>query len=199
MLKFKNLSNYSTINHFVTTRNGGCSFDNYESLNLSFKMGDTNENVNENRARVSKHLGVLPENLYFPDQCHTSNVKIIEGFVTKEFSEIDAIITNLAGIGIGVLAADCVPILFFDPDKNVIAAAHAGWRGTVAKITEKVIHSMQVSFGSDVSAIRVGIGPAISQKNYEIGEEVKAEIDKIVPRTGAFFKPSSQKNHYLPL
>ena len=197
MLKFRNLSNYSLINHFVTTRNGGCSSKNYESLNLSFKVGDTTENVNENRLCVSKHLGVLPEHLYFPDQCHTSNVKIIRGSNAIDFSKTDAIITNRTGIGIGVLAADCVPVLFFDPVNNVIAAAHAGWRGTVAKITEKVIHAMQINFGSDVSAIQVGIGPAISQKNYEVGEEVKAEVDKIVPEPGAFFKPSPQKNHYF--
>jgi len=196
-LQFKNFKRHSTISHLVTTRNGGSSIENFESLNLSYKVGDDAEHVDLNRKIVSKMLNIDHRHLHFPDQCHTSTVKILYGNGSSDLSETDALITSEKGIGIGVLAADCVPVLFFDPKKKIVAAAHAGWRGTVKRIVSEVIKKMDIDFGSRPEDIIAGIGPGISQKHYEVDESVIVEVEKAINQPERFYKPSKRNNRYL--
>jgi len=180
VLQFSNLNQFPELFHFSTTRVGGCSTNNYSSLNLGFNSGDLRENVIGNRVRLCAALPISPNQLVFPKQTHTATVKTITtGFIDmnkeaqKHFlNETDAAITNLQGVCIAVKTADCVPVLLFDSKRKVVAAVHAGWRGTIQGILSVTIHKMIKEFGTDPSDLIAGIGPSISPEVYEVGEEV---------------------------
>ena len=133
VFQFKNLSKFSSIIHGITTRAGGASEDNFDSLNLSLMVNDDAEKVKQNRNIVAEAFGVEPENLKIPRQQHTNHVLKVEKGQRLDLSA-DAFITQDKGLALAVLLADCVPILIYDKENHVIAAIHAGWRGTVANI-----------------------------------------------------------------
>jgi polyphenol oxidase len=194
---FSNLAQYHSVQHFVTTRLGGTSKGSFESMNLSFKVGDDIENVQDNRRIVAGKIGVEPQNIFFPDQCHTANIKTISLSHIPDLSETDALITAEKNIAIGVMAADCIPILFFDPVKKVIAAAHAGWKGSVQRIAAKVVETMKSDYNSNPSGIIVGIGSGISQKNYEVDEPVISAVNSTIENPTRFYFPTSAKGKFL--
>lgn len=180
LLQFESLNFYDSLLHFSTTIDGGVSKGSYTSFNLGIHSGDDVENVNENRNRLISMLNISSDNLIFPYQTHGDSVCVIDSeFISKNIEErllslngIDALITNLKGVCIGVATADCVPILIFDPINKVLATVHAGWRGTVSKLTQKVISIMVDRFGSNPSNLIAGIGPSICSENFEVGAEV---------------------------
>lgn len=180
ILQFTNLNRFSELLHFSTMRINGCSQDKYSTLNLGFNSGDLPVNVSENRNLLCNELELYPDQLVFPKQTHTATVKIItadyfnsDEDTQKHFlDETDAVITALTGVCVAVKTADCVPVLLFDPKRGVVAAVHAGWRGTVQGIAAKTINIMTESFGSEPSDLLAGIGPSISPDVYEVGEEV---------------------------
>jgi polyphenol oxidase len=184
ILQFANLTGFSELTHFSTTRIGGCSEGNYFSLNLGFNSGDSPGNVKANRLILCKAFEISPDLLVLPDQTHSSTVKTITSDYfsagtdeRKRFlNETDAIITNLHGVCIAVKTADCIPILLFDQKRKVVAAVHAGWRGTAQSIVLKTINKMVEDFGSETSDFFAGIGPSISQAFYEVGEEVWSQF-----------------------
>lgn len=203
LLKFENLCKYDSLFHFSTTIQGGVSSGNYASLNLGIYAGDDINCVNENRTKLASMIGVEYKDLFFPYQTHEDKILIIDNhFLTETESKqhqllngIDAIVTNQKNICIGVSTADCVPILIYDPILNVLAAIHAGWRGTVAKIAIKTIEKMREVFGCNPSDLIAGIAPCISQKHFEVGEEVvesfisvNFDMDKIAYRNPDFNK-----------
>jgi len=173
LLKFSNLNSHSNLVHFVTTRHGGKSKGLYSSLNLSLKVDDEKQLVTVNREILANSIGISEEKILFPDQCHTSNIIEVDSKTNvSDLLETDALITQSKGICLCVLAADCVPVLLFDPKEEVVAAIHAGWRGTVGRIVPRAIEQMVKSFSSLPKNIIAAIGPSISQKNYEVGDEV---------------------------
>jgi polyphenol oxidase len=191
---------FSSVKHFVSGRDGGISPSPFDSLNLSFSAGDEKENVIENRNRIAKSLGIQQDHLLFVSQCHSSDVVIVR---TKEDAGgqilADALITNVSGLCICVMGADCVPVLVYDPIQKVIAAVHAGWKGTVASILTKTLSKMQSEFGSKMENIQIGIGPSISQEKYEVGEEVYLQFkDNFETDTDLIFKYDSNSNKYFP-
>jgi YfiH family protein len=171
---FSHLYRYDDILHYVSSRGGGVSKGIYHSLNLSYTAGDDRENVAENRKRLAEELGITPAHLVFPGQNHSANIRIIrsEDEVKEGITRTDALITQLPQICISVLVADCVPILFYDPEKKVVAAAHAGWRGTVESLAVKVVETMKREFISDPATILAGLGPSIGPNSYVVGDEV---------------------------
>ncbi len=175
---FKIYKDFENIQCEIFCRTGGYSSGKYKSLNLSYKVDDDEQHVDMNRYLVSEMLGLLPETVFFPDQCHTANISIVEK-KTINLKETDALITDKKGIAIGVLAADCVPVVFYDPLRNIVAVAHAGWKGTVKGIVRNVVEKMVEVFKCKPKNIISGIGPAISQKNYEVGNEVVQEVLKL--------------------
>ena len=185
LLQFNNLSGYPELVHFSTVRTGGKSTANYSSLNLGLNSGDAHENVIANRNTLSKALDISTDRLIFPKQTHTSTVKIItdDFFAAGETEqkqyllETDALITNLRGVCIAVKTADCVPVLLFDPRRKVVAAIHAGWRGTAQNIVLKAIHKLAEEFGSDPADLVGAIGPSISPQVYEVGADVHHQFD----------------------
>lgn len=197
-LHFKNLQKTEKLTHFITTRHGGVSTGLYSQLNLSCLSGDTEENVSINRKLITDNIKINMEQLLIPTQCHTSNIQIIRSpYHEVNLSETDGIITNLTEVCIGVLAADCVPILLFDPVKTVIGAIHAGWRGTVKEIQKKAIQLMINHFGCNQKNILAGIGPAICQDHYEVGKGVYLEFTEVFNNTLSFCsinQPSGKVN-----
>jgi len=197
---FSHLSRYDDILHFVSSRGGGVSKGIYYSLNLSYTAGDDREHVTENRKRLAEELGITPAHLVFPGQSHSANVQVIrsEEEVKDGITGTDALITQLPQVCVSVLVADCVPLLFYDPDNRVVASAHAGWRGTVQSIAVKVIETMKSEFGTDPSVVLAGIGPSIGPDSYEVGENVIREVKSNMhmdPDT-ALLNPSGQKAHF---
>lgn len=178
--KFINLSKYNSLVHFVSTRSGGLSCAPYNSLNLGFKVNDDLSAVIQNRIALADAVGINAKNFVIPSQCHSSNILIAtqqhkgRGFYEKDDAIIDtdAIVTAEKELCLLVFSADCVPILLFDPVNAIIAAAHAGWKGTVNQIVSKVIETMTTNFKTNPADVVAGVGPSIGPCCYNIGEEV---------------------------
>jgi len=172
--QFDHLSKEPSILHYTSGREGGLSSGTFESLNLSLSVRDDPENVLENRKRLAAELHISPDKFIFPGQTHSNHIRVIQSpeEVKNEISDTDGLVTNQQDICISVLTADCVPILFYDPIKQVIGVAHAGWRGTVSMLARKMIETFKSEFNSQPSDILVGIGPSIGPDTYEVGEEV---------------------------
>ena len=180
MITYNLFSKYKEIAHFCTDREGGASVGNYASMNMSPFSGDQPENVALNQSKLCDELDISSDKLIIPYQTHGTEIhEIDESFIALSKKEkyealygTDALFTRLPNICIGVTTADCVPLLFFDPVKHVIAVAHAGWRGTCNRIGEKTIHSLIDNYQCNPADILVSIGPSISPDVYEIGKEV---------------------------
>jgi YfiH family protein len=185
ILQFENLNSFPGLFNFSTTRLGGRSTANYSSLNLGFNSGDLSENVIRNRTILCADLDIKYSCLIFPKQTHTATVKTIHtGFFDLEdagqkhyLNNTDAVITSLKDVCVSIKTADCVPLLLYDPKQQVIAAIHAGWRGTMQMIVIRTIEKMMEEFATVPSDLFAGIGPSISPDVYEVGEEVWRRFD----------------------
>ncbi len=154
--------------HGFFTRKGGVSEGIYHSLNIGLGSDDEPAHVQQNRARIKAYLGA--SHLITPYQTHSTDVLYVSEPPSIPLSA-DALVTTQAGFAIGVLSADCVPVLFAAPQQNIIAAAHAGWKGAQAGIISATIEKMRALGGRDIIAV---IGPCISQSAYEVGAEFPA-------------------------
>ena len=165
---------------FSTTRHGGYSQGNYGELNVNLYCGDEPEAIARNRRLLCKELAVAEDRLVMPHQVHDTGVSqigktffMLSEEIRKQVLEgIDALITNLKHICIGVSTADCIPIIIYDPEHHAAGVVHSGWRGTVANITGRVVTSMQMAYQSKPELLKAVIGPGISLKNFEVGDEV---------------------------
>jgi YfiH family protein len=158
---------------YVTTRDGGVSTGPYATLNLGLHVGDRTEHVLANRARVAEALGAGPDDLVFAQQVHRAAVSVVTDADRggDAIPETDALVTAVPGIVLVVLVADCVPLVLFDPVARVVAAVHAGWRGTVQNVTGAALATMS-SLGSDPADVIAGIGPAVHPDRYQVGADV---------------------------
>ncbi len=175
MLEYGILKPYSNIFGFSTTRHGGCGEGTYATFNCTHYCGDHPENVKANLENLSASLPKRPRVFVIPRQTHTTNVRVITDVPTEEeLQEVDAVVTSLKGFCLCVSTADCIPILLYDKAKEVIAAIHAGWRGTVGRIVEKTLLAMAAHFGTEGKDVVACIGPGISLESFEVGDEVYA-------------------------
>ena len=180
LLQFDNLSQFGSVAHFSTTVQGGVSEGTYTSFNLGFYSGDNPECVYENRSRLASLIDVPLQDIYIPYQTHGDKICILnDHFMALSDNDkylslngVDALITNQKNICIGVTTADCVPILIYDSVKHVLAAVHAGWKGTFARIAQKTVAKMVDVLDCSPQNMYAGIAPCISQKCFEVGEEV---------------------------
>ena len=170
--------------HGFFTREGGISTGIYAGLNCGFGSDDDNANVAENRALISSSLGC--DELTTVYQIHSETVVHATGPITPPAPKADAIVTMTKGIAIGVLTADCAPLLFRDPSTNCVGAAHAGWQGALKGIGPATIDKM-VEIGANRSQIHAVVGPCISQKNYEVGQEFLDRFLSEDPEHNRFF------------
>ena len=163
---------------FSTKRGEGSG--NYGGFNITHYCGDTTEHVAECRKTLCCKLGINDSRLILPRQTHSSETIVIDknflALTSEEQKEklegIDAIVTDIAQTCIGVSTADCIPLLLYDSEKRAVAAIHAGWRGTVARIAERCVEVMEVRYGSNPADIKAVIAPGISIEAFEIGDEV---------------------------
>jgi hypothetical protein len=161
------------IQHGFFLRSGGVSEGVYASLNCGRGSNDVREHVEENRARVGARLGVASGRLIGPRQVHSATAVIAtSAWNAHEAAEADAAVTNIRGLALSVLTADCAPVLMADTEAGVIAAVHAGWKGAKAGVIESAIGAME-SLGASAFRISAAIGPAISQAAYEVSPEFK--------------------------
>jgi polyphenol oxidase len=195
--QFDNLSNESSIKHFVTDRT---SYQNEKEFTLSYSSSPNREEIKNNRDQLATALGIPADRLYFPHQVHTTKIVNVTSKTSREeLMDTDALITNQKGVGIAVMSADCVPILLYDKKNKAIAAVHSGWRGTVAHILEKTLHEMQTVFGTKGEDLIAGIGPSVSQDSYEVGEEVVNEVQKAFGNDSQLMIPQPQNKAKLDL
>jgi len=176
----------------ISNRYGGVSKAPYESLNLALHVKDSPKDVLENRALLSKKHNFVLENLIYMEQTHSSNISIIKDSSINKIKNCDALITNVKNIPLMVMVADCIPILVYDPKKEVIAVIHAGRNGTFNEISKKTIIKMKDEFGCLDDDILVHLGASIGLCCYEVGEEIAQIVDDR-------FKEKRDKSWYLDL
>jgi len=213
-LTFPLLERCDTVNHLFTTRLGGVSDGIYASMNLSYNRGDSPERVTENFSRIAEVFGQRIESIVCSDQTHTTNVRRVyqsdggKGITRpRDYTDVDALITNDENVILACFYADCVPIYFVDPVNRAIGLAHSGWRGTAGKISHHVISAMEKEFGSKREDILACIGPSICGDCYEVSEDVAnvfmaeafAGAQAVTPgnREGKFQLDLWAVNHFL--
>ena len=173
MLGYGIMKPYSNISCFSTTRHGGCGEGAYATFNCTHYCGDNPEHVKLNLGKLAMSLPERPRLFVIPRQTHTTNVRIITDVPTlEELQDVDAVVTHLKGFCLCVSTADCVPILLYDKVKQVVAAVHAGWRGTVGRIVGKTLEAMKSHYGTEGKDVIACIGPSISLESFEVGDEV---------------------------
>jgi hypothetical protein len=164
------------VRHGFFTRRGGVSTGAFASLNCSLSGQDSRDAVLENRARAARAVGATPEAMVGLTQVHgTVAVRVESPWRPGEGPRADAAVTDRPGIALGIVTADCAPVLFADATAGVIGAAHAGWRGAVAGVLESTIAAM-VAIGANPSRIVAAVGPCIGQESYEVAADLRDAV-----------------------
>lgn len=176
-ITFPSFERTGGVTALFTTRMGGVSRGRYASMNMSFSNGDDRENVLRNFKILCRSAGLDYRRLVFSHQTHTVNLRCVteddagKGIVkTRDYEDIDGLLTNVRGIGLVTQFADCVPLLFYDPVKRVVAASHAGWRGTFGEIGRLIVEKMVEQYGCRTENILAAIAPSICKNCYEVDE-----------------------------
>ena len=171
-----NLEREQGIVHGFSSRIGGYSGAPYQGLNLGLTSGDRITDVQKNRIAFAGALGIKPEQVVGGMQVHGTNIARVtradggKGFLSANTAlpDTDGLVTNERGIALMTLYADCVPVLFYEPVRKVIAVTHCGWKGTVGKIASRMVDVMAEEYQCSRNEIRAVIGPSISQDAYEV-------------------------------
>ncbi len=196
MIKSEALSAFPNIAHGFFTREGGTSSGIYAGRNCGLGSDDLRAHVMENRGRTADDLGVPRDSLLTVYQLHSPTVIVAkEPWGPDDAPEGDALVTSTSGLALGILTADCTPILFADPEAHVIGAAHAGWKGAIGGVLEATVEAM-ISLGAKREHISSSIGPTISQANYEVGPEFERQFVSKDADNNAYFIPSARENHF---
>ncbi len=196
-LKSEILSLKPSISHGFFLRSGGVSKGAYASLNCGVSSADDPQAVAENRRRVAADMGVDPDKLLSCYQIHSSDaVEVTEAWTNENRPRADALATKELGVALGVLTADCAPVLMVDEQAGVIGAAHAGWRGAVGGVLENAIAAME-RLGGRRENIAAAVGPCIWRENYEVGAEFPAQFIAENPANAGFFAPSAREGHHM--
>ena len=193
MIKSIKLQKFNNIKHGFFNNLGGVSSGIYKSLNCGIGSHDKQKNVKKNLKIVSKKIG-LKKKLILLHQLHSNKIFFVNKISKKKLFG-DGLITNARHLAIGILTADCAPILFFEPKKNIIGAAHAGWKGAHKKIGEKMINYFKKK-GSKLEDIFAVIGPCISQNNYEVKNDFRAKFLKQSLKNKKHFKIIKNKIYF---
>ncbi|QLF70952.1 peptidoglycan editing factor PgeF [Peteryoungia desertarenae] len=184
------------IRHGFFTRQGGVSTGIYEGLNVGVGSSDQPEHIQENRARVSGWFGLPAAHLATVHQVHSPDVVVIDRPPSGERPKADALVTKEPDVILGVLTADCGPILFADPENRVIGAAHAGWKGALYGVLENTIAAME-RLGGQRETMHAVLGPSISRDSYEVGPEFVERFLTTDASYERFFSPSIREGHAM--
>lgn len=186
----------SRVRHGFFTRKGGVSGAPYASLNCGLGSADAPENVQENRARAMERLGLPGAALRTVFQVHSSRVVTVDGADPQPpRPEADGLVTATPGVALGILTADCAPVLLADTEAGVIGAAHAGWRGARGGVVEATVAAM-VALGACRPRIVAAVGPCIQRASYEVGPEFHRAFVEDEPATAPLFEPSARPGHH---
>jgi hypothetical protein len=200
MLTASNLATLNGVRHGFFTRKGGVSVDgpgDTDGLNCGFGCGDNAQSVAENRRLALKHLGLAKGALVTAYQIHSAKaVRVTGAWQHQDAPQADAMASAEAGVVLGILTADCAPVLFADAKARIIGAAHAGWRGARSGVLEACLDEM-VGLGASPSNINAAIGPCIAQPSYEVGPEFHRDFMAQDAANGAFFMASGRAGHFL--
>lgn len=197
MITVSTLNELSRIRHGFFTRTGGVSKGTYASLNCGFGSADDPVAVATNRARAMAMLDLPPEALVTAQQGHTAIVATVERSWAHADSPLaDALVTRVPGVVLGMVSADCAPVLLVDGQAGVIGAAHAGWRGLLSGVLVATIEAMR-DLGAVPQRIISAVGPCIAQRSYEVGPRFPAPFLADDPDNAVFFAPAHRKKHYL--
>jgi hypothetical protein len=197
MISFAALNDIPGIRHAFLTREGGVSEGIYASLNCGLGSNDIRERVVENRARAMAMIDQPADALVTVHQAHTNQVALVEKPWPKgEEPKADAMVTTRPGLVLGILTADCAPVLLADSRGGIIGAAHAGWKGALTGIIENTLAAM-VELGARPGRIVAAVGPCIAQRSYEVGPEFPAPFLAQDPRNETFFSSSRREGRYM--
>jgi polyphenol oxidase len=197
MLNDPELDRIAHIRHGFFTRAGGASSGIYNSLNCGFGSDDEGDAVTINRERSMARLGIGADALITVYQVHGADVHVVgEGDAQDAPIRADAMVTRTKGVALGILTADCAPVLFADRDNHVIGAAHAGWRGAQSGVVEATISAME-ALGADRASMVAAVGPCIGGVSYEVGPEFPAPFLAENPDHDRFFGPSTRAGHFM--
>ncbi len=190
------LAALDNVRHRFFTREGGVSTGLYHTLNAGQGSRDETVNVAENRRRIADAMAVPPQHLVTVYQIHSPDCLAVTGPWPDDRPKADAMATATPGLALGILTADCAPVLFADPKAGVIGAAHAGWKGAVSGVLESTIAAME-GLGADRDNVTAAIGPTISQAAYEVGPEFVARFTDEAPDNAHYFSPSQRDGHAM--
>jgi len=173
--RFRHFDSYETLRYGITQKQAAFPLKG----SLALHTGEDSRSVMDNRLAFRRHFGLEEMHIILANQTHSDRIVTVDTPVTRGWRQAedaipdcDALITPLRGVCLGILTADCVPILLFDPQNRIVAAIHAGWKGSAAHIVAKTVHRMQEHYGSLPEHILAGIGPSIRQCCYEVDENV---------------------------
>lgn len=195
-LSSKLLSAIPGLRHAFFTREGGVSEGIYASLNGGIGSNDDPAHVAENRRRMAQTLGVDASHFLTAYQVHSPDVVVAETPWGDNRPKVDAMVTRVPGLALGVTAADCGPVLFADPAARVIGAAHAGWKGALTGVLEATIGAME-TLGASRENITAAIGPLIRQRSYEVGPEFVTRFKQADASFVRFFETSARAGHAM--
>lgn len=198
MLTALNFDNASGLRHGFFTREGGTSGGVYASLNCGFSGDDGEAAVLANRAAAMELLGVPASSLTTAKQVHgVAVLEVTEPSPGRSVVEADALLTDRPGITLGVLSADCAPVLIADPEAGVIGAAHAGWRGALQGVVDTLVQAMTLK-GGDAGRMIAAVGPCIAKASYEVGPDMRAAFEESDPESLSLFEavPASDRHHF---
>lgn len=185
------------VRHGFFTRAGGVSSGPYASLNCSMRSGDEPAHLVENRRRVADFLAVAPDRLMGVTQVHGAGVAVVDQpWTTGQGPEADALVTMREDVAVGVITADCGPVLLISGDGRIAGAAHAGWRGAACGVLEAVVQAM-VDLGADRSGVRAVVGPCIGPQGYEVGEDMRSSLFQQDAKSEEFFSSAPRDGHFF--
>ena len=204
---FPNFLKYKELIHAISTRHGGVSSNDYESLNLSFQVGDENDNVRKNHHILSQTLGFDLGSLVTCQQIHQDNIAMMDGNCLKEdcflpdnaFPRTDALVTDIPGLTLMTRYADCVPLIFYDPKTHTVAIAHAGWKGTLLHIAQKTIDMLVKNYHCQPQHILAAIGPSIGPCCYQINSTMADQAARELHENPEYFINSTNDGLYFNL
>lgn len=197
MLTTGPLNDLAAVRHGFFCRTGGVSEGLFSSLNCGYGSGDDPAKVSENRRRAMAMLDLDGARLVTAYQVHSPDVvEVREPWSRETAPRADAMVTRERGLALGILTADCVPVLFAEAGAGVVGAAHAGWKGALTGVAEATVAAM-TALGAERRRIVAGIGPAISQRSYEVGPEFPAPFLEQDARNADFFCPAKRDGHFL--
>lgn len=198
MIEAPPLAALDGIQHRFFTRRGGVSDGLYSSLNCGYGSGDSPDNVRENRRRAAATFDLGETDLLTLYQIHSRDVLTVgaEHWTSPGAPKADGLVTDRPGVALGVLAADCAPVLLADNGAGVIGACHAGWKGALGGVVEATIAAME-KLGARREAIAAAVGPCIGRDSYEVGPEFPAPFLVQDEANATFFRTAPRAGHFI--